>query len=235
MSSCPPPPPARRRHHAAAHRAASPRPLLSSYLHPRQNAPLYLATFAGDDDAARLSTMIHCSLDAVEEKGACDSTAARPICGPPGEQPVAAAGGLGMRPCLAGRPAGGALQCTAWARCPAHDAGPAAQQPHRAPPRPALASRPDSCPAVVAGLRSTPADAPDAYLGLLASEDELKVCQSRWTAAGRAAAAGRGRNPRDGRAPWCVNSACLPAHTRPARRPLAAPPHPAPDGSSTAG
>ena len=35
-----------------------------------QNQPLYLATFAGDEDTARLSTMVHCSLDAVEEKGA---------------------------------------------------------------------------------------------------------------------------------------------------------------------
>lgn len=32
------------------------------------NQPLYLATFVGEDDSARLSSMIHCSLDAVEEK-----------------------------------------------------------------------------------------------------------------------------------------------------------------------
>ncbi|KAI7838528.1 hypothetical protein COHA_007671 [Chlorella ohadii] len=61
------------------------------------NSPLYLSTFGGDDESARLSTMVHCSLDAVEEK-------------------------------------------------------------------------------VAAGLRGTaPGDVPDAYLGLLSSEDELKV------------------------------------------------------------
>lgn len=30
---------------------------------------MYLSTFAGDDDLARVSTMVHCCLDAVEEKG----------------------------------------------------------------------------------------------------------------------------------------------------------------------
>jgi hypothetical protein len=34
-----------------------------------QNQPLYLSTFT-DDEGARLSTLLHCSLDAVEEKGA---------------------------------------------------------------------------------------------------------------------------------------------------------------------
>ncbi|KAL4419460.1 hypothetical protein ABPG77_003573 [Micractinium sp. CCAP 211/92] len=61
------------------------------------NQPMYLSTFAGDDDLARVSTMVHCCLDAVEEK-------------------------------------------------------------------------------VAAGLRGTaPGDAPDSYLGLLASEEELRL------------------------------------------------------------
>ncbi|KAL4440534.1 hypothetical protein ABPG75_003535 [Micractinium tetrahymenae] len=61
------------------------------------NQPLYLATFAGEDDSARVSTMVHCCLDAVEEK-------------------------------------------------------------------------------VAAGLRgTTPGDAPDSYLGLLAAEEELRL------------------------------------------------------------
>lgn len=61
------------------------------------NSPLYLSTFGGEDDSARVSTMVHCSLDAVEEK-------------------------------------------------------------------------------VAAGLRGTaPGDVPDAYLGLLSAEDDLKA------------------------------------------------------------
>ena len=43
----------------------------SLFRSPTQNSPLYLSTFGGEDDSARLSTMVHCSLDAVEEKGGC--------------------------------------------------------------------------------------------------------------------------------------------------------------------
>ena len=75
-----PPPPAASPHTGSAN--CLPCPALPSCL---QNQPLYLATFAGDEDTARLSTMVHCSLDAVEEKGA-----PAPGGGPAGLLPVAA-------------------------------------------------------------------------------------------------------------------------------------------------
>ena len=109
-----------------------------------QNQPLYLSTFAGDDMAARISTMVHCCLDAVEEKGA-------PLLLPSPLFPL-----------------------------PPHArAAPSPLPPTTLTP---LLLAPPAGAAVAGGLRGTappplPGDAPapDAYLGVLAAEDELRV------------------------------------------------------------
>ncbi|PRW39361.1 Trafficking particle complex subunit 2 [Chlorella sorokiniana] len=46
------------------------------------NSPLYLSTFGGEDDSARLSTLVHCSLDVVEEKVAAGLRGTAPGDGP---------------------------------------------------------------------------------------------------------------------------------------------------------
>jgi hypothetical protein len=57
LAPAPPPPP------------PTPTPLPHRPSHP-QNNPLFLQTFVPTDDEAKFHCLVHCSLDAVEEKGA---------------------------------------------------------------------------------------------------------------------------------------------------------------------